>query len=219
MKANKMSKSIIAAGVLGALTSVSSLAADTTMTFAFTTVPDVSIAEFQAMSFGNDFTLSSGDACTLLVNVAGTEQPASIDARLGLAATVAAGTSFEAKTGNCDTVNPGTAGIYTITGAAGVEVNITVNAIPAGGVDFSYIPTGCVVDYDGSASGDTCAAFTPAGNNLTASVDLASAADTGATGSPIPGQAYIFLGGTITAETALLAGSSLSESFTIDVIY
>lgn len=220
MKANKITSLLVATG-LTAAASTSLQAADVPMSFSFQTVPDVTISLVQNLSFGNDFTLAVSSTCSMLVSSASTERPGSVAARIGTATAWAAGTSYQAKSGNCDTANPGTAGIYKIAGAKGVDVDVTVNAIPAGGVDFSFIPEGCVVSYDGSADGDNCFDLTANGNNREYTATLAADADTigNTSGSPIAGEALLYVGGEITAQNTLTAGTTYTQQFTIDVTY
>ncbi|WP_448567980.1 hypothetical protein [Thalassotalea ganghwensis] len=221
MNTNTFKKLAVATTISSAL-SVTANAADVDMSFAFTTVPDVAIVEQQAMNFGNDFTLAIASTCNMQVESGAADAaPGNILARMG-AALAGNGANYQAKTGDCDQANPGVAGIYKISGAKGVLVDITVNGINAGGVDFSYLPEGCYVVYNNASDGDVCTNFTAGtGNTVVGTTTLATDADTigNTSGSPIAGEALIFLGGTITAQNTLTAGSTYVESFTIDVVY
>lgn len=192
-----------------------------TVGFSFTTVPDVSISTATPINFGTDLRLATGTTCTLIVTSAA--GPGHAAARLG--STTAAAATFEDRTGDCEPAgtgnSTGTAGIYNIVGANGVEVSIQVNPIlPNAANFFSFVPTATAATYDGVASGgDTLVAFGTAGSAATGLATLASPTDTGV-GSPIPGQTKLFVGGTLTAQQQLTAGTTYNlQEFTVDVIY
>jgi hypothetical protein len=216
MKANILQKSLIVVGMTSGLASMSSHAADAALSFSFETIVDVSIAQFQGLDFGADLAIAANTTCTLLVGT--TDRPGSIVARQGLATAIAAASTFETRTGDCDNTGTGTAGIYAITGAPGVDVTVTVNPIvPAGGIDFSFVPAGVAVNYVAATADDTLLAVVSA---TPLDVQLANTDDVSTTGSPIPGQTYVYVGGTLTAQQALDAGSTYNaQTFVIDVVY
>ena len=223
MKANKLNKTLLAAGVCASLVSLSSNAATGNWTVNFTTVPDVSIAQVagSVMSFGQDLKLAPASTCSMAVSTAA--HPGSIAGRLAVATgtyTTAAATTYQDMSGNCNSTTKGTAGVYRITGAKGVTVGITVNGIPPGVGDFSYVPTGIVGNYDKAADGDDFNPITTSGNNATGTAVLAADSDSSTVGgSPISGQTLMFLGGTVTVQNQLTAGVPVTQQFTVDVIY
>jgi len=98
-----------------------------------------------------------------------------------------------------------------------VPVKITLNTLA--GTNFNFTPTGVAGDYVGVPDSDVFLNLV-ADNEATAT--LASGAHvTGAVsgGSPESGKTKIFVGGTLTANTALTAGTPYTETFTIDVTY
>ena len=213
-------KSLLITAVCAGLASTSSQAADGTFGLAFRTVPDVSITQVQGLSFGSNLKLGVSSTCTLVVGSATTDAPSNVLARQGLGASRAAGTSYQTRTGDCDNSGLGTAGIYRVTGAEGVNVTITVNAITPGAGDFSFVPVAMAVDNVTGASNDLLEDLVAAGSNKTGVVRLASATDTAVSGSPIPGQTLIFVGGQLTAQNQLTAGTTYNtQQFVIDVVY
>jgi hypothetical protein len=216
MKAKILQKSLIVAGMMSGLLSMSSHAADADLSFSFETIVDVSIVQTQGLDFGADLAISAASTCTLLVS--STVRPGSVAARQGLGVAVAESGTFETRTGDCDNAGVGTAGIYTITGAPGVTVNVTVNPIaPAGGLDFSFVPTGAVINYVSDVTDDTILNVVSA---TELPVILADTDDVSTTGSPIAGQTLLFVGGTLTAQQTLTAGTTYNtQTFVVDVVY
>jgi hypothetical protein len=193
-----------------------------TVGFSFTTVPDVSIVEATPINFGADLRLATGTTCTL--NVSAADGPDQSAARLGVA--TSEGSTYQQRLGDCDELgadnSTGTAGVYNIVGANGVSVSIDVNPIlPNGANFFSFSPTATAATYDGLANGDSLVAFGVSAGvaSNSAAVILANAADTGV-GSPVPGQTKLFVGGTLTAQQQLTAGTTYNlQQFTVDVVY
>lgn len=213
MKFNTLTKVFCLAGIIA---SPLTLANQTDAGISFTTVPDVSIIQLQALAFGGDMTLALNDTCTLLVTAA--VGPSEVDAGISDTGAAVAGT-FEDRTGSCDNANQGTAGIYEVSGGAGVPVKITVNTLT--GTNFNFTPTGAIGSYDGlnGANGDSFQDITA---DTEHTVNLANVNDvTNAVlgGAPQAGKTKIFVGGTLTASTALTAGTPYTETFTIDVTY
>ncbi|WP_158769192.1 hypothetical protein [Paraglaciecola sp. L1A13] len=215
MKANVLQKSLITASLLVGLSATAN-AAEEPMSFSFETIVDVSIAELQALDFGEDLAITSNTNCTLLVST--TANPGSVAARQGLGTALPAGTTYQTRTGDCDNNGTGTAGIYTVTGAPGVDVTVTVNPIaPAGDIDFSFLPTGVAVNYVLDTGDDT---LVDIASGADTDIRLAAAGDVSLTGSPIPGQTYVYVGGTLTAQRTLTAGTTYNtQTFIIDVVY
>jgi hypothetical protein len=226
MKAMNLQKKLISAAVLTFGFSGLAHANIQPVGFSFTTVPDVSISPSVPLSFGADLRLATGTTCTLLLDDTSANRPGFAAARLGDSA-ITEGADFQTRSGDCDPLGAanttGTVGVYDINGANGVSVAIDVNPIlPNAANFFSFVPTATAATYDGAGNGDTLAAFTLtnsiASNGATA-VLLASPADTGP-GSPIPGQTKLFVGGTLTAQQQLTAGTTYNlQTFTVDVVY
>lgn len=220
MKAMNLQKTLISTVVLAAVYSGAAQANVQPVGFSFTTVPDVSISQAVPLNFGTDLRLGVGTTCILTVS--STNGPGSTAARLGAA--VGAGTNFQDRDGDCEPLgvgnSKGTAGVYDITGANGVDVSIVVNPIlPNASNFFSFVPSATASTYDGAAGGDSLFLFTNANSTSSGVVQLASPADTGA-GSPIPGQTKLFVGGTLTAQQQLTAGFTYNlQEFTVDVVY
>lgn len=214
MKFNKITKALCITSIIA---SPMALADNIDAGISFTTVPDVSIIPLQALAFGGGMPLTLNDTCKLLVST--TDAPAETDAGISSSAGAAATLTFETRTGECDTAITGTAGIYEVSGGEGVPVKITLNSLT--GTNFDFDPTGVVGDYDGAngANGDAFAdlvADTELEVNLANTNDVTNAV---AGGAPQAGKTKIFVGGTLTASTSLAAGTTYTETFTIDVTY
>lgn len=222
MKANILQKSLIVAGMMGGLASMSSQAADADLSFSFETIVDVGITQVTGLDFGTDLSVNIASTCTLKVSSA--DAPGSVAARMGLAAVAAAADStYQTRSGDCDPLvsgTTGTVGIYAITGGPGVDVDITVNPITAtAGEAFSFVPAGVVVNNsDDSSISSTFDDFT---SGTLISARLPSTADgTFTSGSPIAGQTYLYVGGTLQAEETLDAGFVYNtQEFVVDVVY
>ncbi|MGJ8691253.1 MAG: hypothetical protein ACSHW0_02085 [Thalassotalea sp.] len=214
MRANKLTKVLL---VTGLAFSTQVLAKSEDYKVNFTTIADVSIALTQAMDFGDDLNLASGSACSMEVNAG--DGPSELDARIADAG-AAAGGAFQAITGTGCNGGTGTAGIYTITGAPGVTVNISVNGT-TGGAAFNFTPEAVVANYDDGTDGDNLKDLTLSGINSAGTVQLATLADETRTvgGLPVAGESRLYVGGTITTTTKLDADTDYAEDFTIDVTY
>lgn len=213
MKFNKITKALCVASIFA---SPMALADNIDAGISFTTVPDVSIVQLQALAFGGGMPLTLNDDCTLLVST--TAAPSETDAGISNTGAAATGT-FETRTGACDPAITGNAGIYEVSGGQGVPVKITLNSLT--GTNFDFTPTGVVGNYDGAATanGDAFAdlvADTELTVNLANTNDVTNAV---AGGAPQAGKTQIFVGGTLTASTNLVAGTTYTETFTIDVTY
>jgi hypothetical protein len=199
-------------------------AAQEALVVGFTTVPNITLTESQAMDFGIGMSLADNVACTMLVAGdtvnTGNEFPG--DIIMKMASTVSAGTQTGDLSGpGClaSVGSKGTVGIYEISGIEGGTVKVTVNDITAG-TSFNYAAVGCVASYDGSGDSDTCSAI--AGGSVTSAVVAASGDTVGnssGTGIPVPGKTLIALGGIITTAKTHTASEVMTESFSIDVTY
>jgi hypothetical protein len=225
MKAINCKKTLLASALIAVSgLSTSTLAADGTFGLNFTTVPDVSIAQVIALNFGDDLQLATGSDCTLAVN-ATTATPSSAAALIDVSGDVTEGANFQLRSGACDSgsLTDGIVGKYVINGAEGVTVSITVNPILTGsGGNFAFAPQGVASNY--AATGDdSVEPLTPGvGQTATADIRLHAATDAvaGGTNIPFPGQSFLFVGGTLTADTQLTAGTIYTAStFVVDVTY
>jgi len=216
MKFNTLSKIFCLAGIIA---SPLSLANQTDAGISFTTVPDVSILQLQAIQFGGDMTLSLNDTCSLLVSAA--VGPDEVDSGIAPNAVVGEAATFQQRGGSCDPTNAvdGTAGIYEVSGGAGVPVKITVNTLT--GTNFNFVPTGAIGNYDGAntANGDSLQDITADTEHTVNLANVNDVINAAQGGSPQAGKTKIFVGGTLTASTALTAGTPYTEQFTIDVTY
>jgi hypothetical protein len=226
MKAINCKKTLLASALIAMSgLSTSTLAADGTFGLNFTTVPDVSISQVIGLNFGDDLQLATGSTCTLAVDASSTNTPSSAAGLLDVSGDITEGTDFQLRSGNCDSTSTsdGIVGKYVINGAEGVTVSITVNPIITGsGGNFAFSPQGVASNY-AAAADDTFVALAPGvGQTATADVRLHSSADAdqGGTSSPFPGQSFLFIGGTLTADTQLTAGTVYAAStFVVDVTY
>jgi hypothetical protein len=219
MKLTKLNKVIIGAAlILGVGQAYSTTQ---TANFQFRTLPAVSIVETQAMNFGAVLQLTSGAACTMELNT--TDFLAGSVDGTGLGAT--AGANEEGFTTGCSAAavtagaNAGTAGLYTISGAQGatVDVTLTTDDNSGGGIDFQ--PIGYVGNFAaGPARADiTGPAATTPGAGTPVNVQLAATGD--ANPDVTAGEVILVLGGTVTNQRALTASEALTATFTVDVNY
>ncbi len=224
MQLRKISKLLLPASVAVAVAAVSmsSYAATNNFAVGFTTVPDITIIQVQPMDFGGGLGLAANAKCVMAASGLAGDYLGDTLMRLASAATGAAvGTPGRLTGVGCEFSQglDGTLGLYEIQGIAGGAVSVKVNSSLLG-TSFTYVPTGCIGNYNAVPDGDLCAAVVP---NTNVPVKLAAAGDvgsnTGDDGSPIIGRTRIQLGGTITAINANPPGTLLTESFTIDVTY
>ncbi len=179
---------------------------------AFTTVADVSIVQVQPLSYGQNIFITNGGVCTL--NAA---NPLAATMQSDLSTLL--GTNFGDIVGSgCITtaagVNGNQGGYYRVSGVSGIDVKVTISSVT--NADFGFVPAGCVIDHDGTAAAnsDTCTAFSP-GVQLTST--LANTTEGG--GSGVDAQLMIAVGGVITLNQALTAGTPYTQDFTIAVTY
>jgi hypothetical protein len=225
MKAINCKKTLLASSALLAMSGISNFshAKDGTFNFAFTTVPDVSINQITGLDFGDDLLLASGSTCTMLIDGA-TNTPGTVDALVD-GASVVAQALYGIRSGDCDAtgLTSGVIGKYVINGAEGVTVSIVVNPLLTGnGGNFAFSPAGTAVNYNAAAV-DTFVDLVP-GTSQTAIADIRLHAtadvDQGSGTAAFPGQSFLYIGGTLTADTQLTAGTEYTDSsFVIDVTY
>lgn len=210
----------ILATLLTASLSVNSFAAQQVLNGAFTTIKAVTITEITPISFIG-LTLAANDTCTMSHSAdgSGNDYLGDVAMRLGSAQANAAGSEANLMD-SCTGAGTAAFGVYEIDGASGSSVTVTIaNSVTTG--DVSVVPSGCVGDYDGGSNGDTCEALAVLTNAGVTTIQLAGAGDVGTLGegTPIAGTSLISLGGTVTAENTLTAGSPYTVDFTIDVTY
>lgn len=211
MKFNTITKILC---VVGIVASPLSLAKQTDAGISFTTVPDVSIIQLQALAYGSDMTLGLNDTCILAVN--STDAPSEADAGISNSGAGSSG-SYLTRSGGCGgAAGTVTAGIYEVSGGAGVPVKITLNTLT--GTNFNFAPTGTVGTY-GTPDSDTFVNLVADGEATATLASVASVTGAVSGGTPQAGKTKVFVGGTLTASTALSAGTTYTETFTIDVTY
>ena len=204
-----LKKSLVAATILASANAV----ADTgTYTFSFTTVPALTVAEEQAIDFGQALGLANGLTCTMQASALQTVDPAEDkangDAQVGQAGSFQASTCASSVAGEV-----GQYGRYVITGVLGTDIDIEVTgdaATPTDAIEFDA--QGYAVEYNTTINREDIT--DGVGNGTT--VQLAGGADSTFT---TPGTTYLILGGTITNQRALTLGETVSAGFTIDVTY
>jgi hypothetical protein len=166
----KTKKTLIASALALGVTNV--WAGTANFTIAASTIPDVTVTQDQALSFGTAMRVTTGLTCTLDAAIPG-EGTLNYDSN-GDATLDGDDATFGALTGTgCinGTGNGSQAGLYTITGTGGSTVAITL--APLVETEFTFTPgNGCVPTYDGNngtadATGDPCTAL---GNGTTTSL-------------------------------------------------
>jgi len=210
----------ILATLLTAGLSVNSFAAQQVLNGAFTTIKAVTISEITPISFIG-LTLGAATTCGMSHSVDGSGQDylGDVAMRLGSAELNAPGTDANTMD-SCTGAGTAAFGVYEIDGASGSAVTVTIaNSVTTG--DVSIVPQGCVGDYDGGSNGDTCEPLAVATNAGVTAIQLAGAGDVGTLGegTPLAGTSLIALGGVVTAENTLTAGTPYTVDFTIDVTY
>lgn len=179
----------------------------------FTTLPEITIVESRALSYGNVLALSAAAACAMTVDSGNTVGPA-----LDKSSIAAAGTPGALGTGCGASGTPGTPGIYLITGIQGSELTVEING--STNADLAFVPSGYVVDFDTDANGGD-ATGDDAATNITngTPVDVYAPTTGEFSGTVQPGVVGLVVGGTVTNQRALLADTTVTADFTVDVIY
>jgi hypothetical protein len=203
-------------------------AAQATFTATAGTIPDVTIAEVTAMSFGTAMRTTTGLSCTLDGSTPG-EATLNYDTNGDNVVDAATGTYNELSGTGCinGAGNGSQAGVYSITGTGGSTVSITL--APLVETAFTFTPgNGCVPTYDGSNGGadtlgDPCTALS---NGTTSSLlipDATNEADSDATNvTSVVNELRFSLGGTIDITNGgadLDANTAYSGNFDITVVY
>jgi hypothetical protein len=223
MKQSKIYNALASSALIcTALVSLNAQALDNPYTFGFSTVPDVELDPVTALNFGGKVALTGGTTCTLNVDGSAGNEPGNVTGKLADGSTTPDGANYsELQGAGCGVTagTKGTAGVYKITGAAGVEVDITLTS-QLGGTNFNFVPKGVAINYDGVSDGDT---ITDIAAGTATSVKLAAAGDitgnSGTPGVPISGQSLLFVGGQVQVTQTLLAGGTYQETFDIEVVY
>jgi hypothetical protein len=214
MQPNKTKLALqIGAVLLGAATASNTYA--TPFDLIVNTISDVTIDTVTPMTFGTSILTDELVSCTM-----SGDQPAPATVRSDGTYTAGTGTNLPgALTGaGCITTNVGTPGLYTISGEAALEVNITLNTETQTG-NFEFSPdSGCAADYDNATAtattSDPCTALV-VGTPLP--VDLPGATDAVAT---VAGVGYFSVGGTIsTLAGGLTSDTPYTATFQVNVIY
>lgn len=224
MKYNKIQTVLASSGLACAmLLSTSASAVSTNYDFTFDTVQDVALVPVTELNFGGKLGLQAGDTCEMRVGALAANAPGVTAALMADGTTLGAGANygelFGADCGADAVGTDGTPGVYRITGAGGVVVDISLTSQGAGAF-FNFVPAGVAVNYDGAADGDD---LQPVNGGLDATITLANTADqagnTPGSGFPVVGESLIFLGGDITVTSLLNAGQEYTQTFGIDVVY
>jgi hypothetical protein len=225
MQPAKLSKILMPCALAMSIASTTAIADTGNYAAGFTTVPEITVTQDQAMNFGTGMLGGTGLTCIMEVGTAsttaavGTAYAGSVIMKLRQASTLAQGTDYGDITGTgCSgTANAtGTPGIYRITGVPAGEVNVAPQQIV--GTSFQFDPVGCVGNYDSGTDGDSCDLVDGTGS---VPVNIADSDDTigGTGGLPTSGVTLLALGGTITQIDTFLTATTYTESFTINVTY
>lgn len=212
MQPNK-TKLALTMGALLFAASNYSYAAQGTFPITATTLTDVTLANIQDLDFGTNVYTTLGGTCEL-----NADDPDEADSYEN-AGTASAGVNYENLSGTgciaASTDVGQTAGIYEISGVAGLDVTVTVDGSSLSAF-FTFVPdSACAVNYDGATSGtgDTCDALTPSVGKV---ITLHGGADDGV---QVNGKARIVVGGTITIDDALTPNLAYTDTFTVNVVY
>lgn len=202
MKAFTKFKIASAIALLPLATQVS--ATDLTVPITFQTLPVITITEVQALSFGNVLSLTQASTCKLEATSTGHSLSNSEEGQVVAANAATAGVLSGACAGEPD----GTPGIYQITSFA--SANITVSLTAGTASEIAFNPEGYVVDYN---------AGTPERDAITVSTDANVQATNAITANSQAGTNRVIIGGTVTNQQALTAGSDYTTDFDLDVVY
>ncbi|MBC3766764.1 DUF4402 domain-containing protein [Neptunicella marina] len=175
-----------------------------------TAVSDVSISEDQPLDFGSIMYTAAGGTCSIDANAPADADVLTDGLTVGGTYGDITGTGCINSTGATTKV-----GKFSLNGIDAQTVLISITGVAAGG-DFSFVPAGCLANYDGGAASDTCTTYS--GDITSIPKPLAATADVG--GSALVGQLGFTVGGTVTiGATDLNPNTDYSAKFTVDVIY
>lgn len=203
---------VIGALFLGA--SAASNAATTSMNLTVNTISDVSINEVTGLDFGTFITTTALGVCTMDADL---PSPATVFSD-GIPGTTMTGVGYGVLTGaNCvgTGVTVATPGVYSISGAPGLSVNVAYKSEVQVG-DYTFIPQGCAVNNDKLATTtDSCDPVL--GDGAAVLVDIADVLD----GAPaVAGFTHFTVGGALTVgATPLASDLDQNVTFLVDVIY
>lgn len=207
----------ILATLLTAGLSVSAIAEQQVINGSFTTIKAVTISEITPISFtGLPIANASSCAMTASADGTGTGYLGDVAMRLGTANANAVGSSANTMDA-CVGTGTTAIGVYEIDGASGATVNITIT--DGTNADLAIVPAGCAGNYVAGADGDSCDTVSQVAGAV--AVRLAGSTDTGSLGegTPVEGTSLIALGGTVTAQQDLSAGTTYTVDFDISVTY
>lgn len=182
-----------------------------------TTIPDVTLTEVQALSYGTTMFVTAGGTCLMDASTPGDAATALMQYDGATDAPASYGTLSGS---GCVNGSGGTPGIYKIAGITAGTVRITISGVT--GADFSFAPnSGCIVNYGNSAAADSCDSFVP---GVTKTESLAAATEDAGTGGGVgtstPGELVFTVGGTVTiGGTNLTANQPYTENFPVTVVY
>jgi hypothetical protein len=211
MQPNKTKISlIIGAMYLGV--SGASYAASEPFVITATTIADVLINEDTPLDFGANIFVTTG-TCTMDAS-----DPGEVLLQVGGAADTAAVAFGDLSGDSCIAGNTGTPGVYTVSGASGTEVNITLGGITT--ADFTYTPdSSAYSNYTGVDDADAIGALSA----VSTTTDFLAADDEDAgeiVSNAVGGELVFTLGGTLTILQELTPETTYNaETFTVSVTY
>lgn len=213
MRHNKILKALAVTTTVVLSTSV--LAATVTGSVGFRTIKDVTVTETNSVNFGNSIVPLAGKTCSFAGFDTGLATGASkLAVPTSTAAIDIAGTG-------CTDGDDATPGYFTISGATGASIKITVNSSDAVAFpDYTFTPA---VQYSafpvGGAANTSADNTNQIGTNIfpdtTTTVVLNDANVTNAD----DGQGTLFVGGTLSIVNDLSYDTSYSVDYVVDVTY
>lgn len=188
-------------------------ATDFTAPLEFQTLPEVTVSEIRAISFGQVLALSQASVCTMDAD-GGTEVLSGV--QLGRATSGAGSITYTgsgALSGTC--TGNGTVGIYEVSSFGGAPVKVDV-VTSTDSSDIQFAPIGAVINHDDDGNGTfDDPAFEAVDSSTSAN---AFATNVLSTESQV-GKNRILMGGTITNLQALTAETEYTATFQINVTY
>jgi hypothetical protein len=119
-------------------------------------------------------------------------------------------------------VNPG---VWRISGTAGTNVSLLVTTIAQATADYTFVPNGCYVEFDGgtTADGDSCQTLTAGAAIIGTPLSIGAGDDDSAVAaigtSSTAGDLLFTVGGVLDILNPLVAETPYVLSFQIDVTY